>query len=145
MRRAMSALVTAMLTGACSSSPPTPPSPSAMSASPPVTTKWHAPPTALLCRVVDDVNGTKAVFYLEIHSAALDFSPCDSGIARISIHLGDPNHPDEGLAQGLQQRCMYNSNTDHSVHGGVQVISTAEPANLAAANQLCAAHHGLPY
>jgi hypothetical protein len=114
-----------------------------MSAPPPASTKWHAPPTALLCRVVDDVNGTKAVFYLQIRSAALDFSPCDSGIARISIHISDPT--DAGLAQGLQERCMYNTNTDHSVHGSVQVISTAEPANLAAANKLCTAHHGLPY
>jgi hypothetical protein len=145
MLREMSALVTAMLTtAACSSSQPTSPSsPAAVSAPPPVTTTWHAPPTALLCRVVGDVNGTKAVFYLQIHSAALDFSPCETGIARISIRISDP--ADAGLAQGLQERCVYNTNTDHGVRGSVQVISTAEPANLAAANELCAAHHGLPY
>jgi hypothetical protein len=40
---------------------------------------------------------------------------------------------------------MYNTATDHSVKGTVQVISTAEPANLAAVNELCLAHHGLPY
>jgi hypothetical protein len=145
MLRTMPALVAAMLTGACSALPPTSPSTSVMSAPTSVTTKWHAPPTALVCRVADDVNGTKATYYLQIHSAALNFSPCDSGIARISIHIGDPSHPYEGLAQGLQQRCMYNTATDHSVKGTVQVISTAEPANLDAANELCLVHHGLPY
>jgi hypothetical protein len=65
MLRIMPALVAAMLTGACSALPLTSPSTSVMSAPPPATTKWHAPPTALLCRVVDDVNGTKATYYLQ--------------------------------------------------------------------------------
>lgn len=107
-------------------------------------TKWTAPPTALLCRVVDNVNSAKATYYLEIHSGAFDFSPCNSGIARMPIHIGDPTHPDEGVAQGAQKHCYYSTTTDHSVKGTVTVISTNDPANLAAVQALCAAHHGVP-
>ncbi|UNB52903.1 hypothetical protein [Mycolicibacterium sp. YH-1] len=86
----------------------------------------------------------KSIYFLEVHSAAFDFSPCNRGIARTVIRLGDPAHPDEGRPQGLRQRCMYSTTTDHSVNGVIKVISTDEPANLAAVSALCTAHHGIP-
>jgi hypothetical protein len=115
-----------------------------MSEPPSAPTKWTAPPTALICRVVDNLNGKMATYYLEIHSGAFDFSPCNSGVARISIRFGDPSHPDEGLAPGAQKHCYYSTTTDHSVKGAIAAISTNDPANLAAVQALCAAHHGVP-
>jgi len=139
MRRVIVA-VAAMVAAACSSSPPTPPPANPPLPAPPATA---FPPTSLLCRVADDFNGAKATYYLEIHSAAFDFSPCNAGIARIVVRPADLNHPDAGLAPGPRHGCTYSGTTDRSVNGVITVFTTFEPANLATVDALCAAHHGL--
>ena len=139
---AMMGLVTLTLVIAACSSPPAelrwPPPATPAWPSTPVT--WRGPATALVCRVADVADEGVGVYYLDIHSGAFDFSPCDSGTARIPIRVGDPQRP---LGEGLQQRCMYGAATDPSVNGYVNVLSSARPSDILSANRLCTAHHGI--
>ena len=114
---------------------------------PPATPLWTppsvnsgAPPTALMCRVADTTDEGMGVYYLEIHSAAFDFSPCDSGAARIPIRVSNPQPP---LVEGPQERCRYSGATDPSVNGYVNVLSSSRPPDFISATQLCTAHHGV--
>ena len=134
-------LATATLTiAACSSPPAELRWPSAAPAWPPPTVNWRGPATALVCRVADVAEDGTGVYYLDIHSGAYDFSPCNSGTARIPIRVGDPQHP---VGEALQERCRYGGATDASVNGFVSVLSSPRTVDALAADRLCTAHHGV--